>query len=160
MYAVSVARPWAPLLAAHLKDVENRRYRPPRHTMTVDGGWIVVHASRKWHPAALTRATAVLGVGVLDRIGADGEFGPAAATGYIGVMRVAQVCSSQRDRHSAVACDCGPWAEMGSVHWRTDEAHAFAEAAPGPGRLGCWPAPAAVEHRARRLIELAGRRGG
>lgn len=120
--ALSVRRPWANLIIAGHKTVENRTWAPQHRSV------VVVHAGRAWEPAGAA-AAAALGLTRFDEPGS-------CPTGYLGTVRLVGV-------HPAAGC-CAPWGEQdaGVFHWVLADAEPFAEPVPGPGRLGLyWVGP-------------------
>lgn len=121
---LSVRRPWANLIVAGHKDVENRswttRYR----------GLLVVHAGATWESA---------GAACAEMAGITG-FGHSTdcSGGYLGYARLVDV-------HPSGAC-CAPWGhpDPGGYHWVLADPVPFPCALPGPGRLNLYPVPAHV----------------
>jgi hypothetical protein len=118
---LSVRRPWANLIVAGHKTIENRSWT------TGYRGRLVIHAGRTWVPTA---AELSRGMGIT-------EFATAAASpgGYLGTVEVLDV-------HPATGC-CDPWGfqDPGTFHWVLGDARPFDIPIPGPGRLGLHRAP-------------------
>lgn len=122
--ALSVRRPWANLIVAGHKTVENRtwstRYR----------GAVVIHAGARWERD---------GADVAAALGISGFASSAQCpSGYLGVAQLVDV-------HRAAGC-CAPWGQQdqGVYHWVLTDAVALSTPVPGPGRLGLYPVPADV----------------
>ncbi|MEU7769333.1 ASCH domain-containing protein [Nocardia sp. NPDC049190] len=137
----SARRPWANLIMAGHKTIENRSWS------TACRGRLVIHAGRTWVPAAakLSRTLGIL------------EFGSASGSpgGFLGTVEVLDV-------HPTAGC-CAPWGfqDPGTFHWVLGGAQPFDEPIPGPGRLGLYRAP---DHLvdvvlATTLLGGAGRKG-
>lgn len=120
--ALSVRRPWANLILAGHKTVENRTWA------TDHRGDLVVHAGQAWEPAGAAGAAAV------DITGFDSP--RECPGGYLGIVRLLDV-------HPAAGC-CRPWGQQagGVLHWVLAEPHPFPAPIPGRGRLGLYWAPA------------------
>ncbi len=115
-------RPWANLIVAGFKTVENRTW-PTTHR-----GELCIHGGRVWEPSGAALAS--------DR-GFPGFADPRACPGgYLGMVRLPDV-------HPAAGC-CEPWGEPGPgvYHWLLTEPRAFPQPIPGPGRLGLYWLPA------------------
>ncbi|PPI89218.1 ASCH domain-containing protein [Nocardia nova] len=119
--ALSVRRPWANLIIAGHKSVENRSWG------TDHRGRLVIHAGKTWVPegAALAAAEGLDGFG--DRAGCP--------AGILGVVRLIDV-------HPAAGC-CAPWGfqEPGTWHWVLADPKPLPEPVPAPGRLGLYWVP-------------------
>ncbi|MFD0362721.1 ASCH domain-containing protein [Nocardia sp. GCM10030253] len=122
--ALSVRRPWANLIVAGHKSIENRSWTSSHR------GRMLIHAGRAWVPAGAALA-AVQGI---DGFGDPGL----CAGGYVGVVRLVDV-------HPAAGC-CGPWGfqDDGTYHWVLTNPQALPTPIPGSGRLGLYRAPAHV----------------
>lgn len=118
--ALSIRQPWAGLILAGTKDVENRTWTTPWR------GVLVVHAGlRRDHRAAVLLA----------------EHGyptdPAAPTGaYLGAVLLTDV---HLDRG-----DCCEWGEDGAYHWVLTRSRAFVAPVAGKGRLSLYRPPSVV----------------
>lgn len=125
--AVSVRRPYANLIVAGHKTVENRTWA------TDHRGVIVVHAGQAWEPTGAALA-AELGIAGFDTR-------HVCPGGYLGTVRLVEV-------HPAAGC-CAPWGEQGDgvFHWLLSDPHPFHTPIPGPGRLGLYWAPAELSAR-------------
>lgn len=117
--ALSVARPWAALIAQGHKPVENRgwfsRYR----------GTLVIHASQRWDRYAADLPPLV------GLSGAKTDH----PTGYLGLAEVVDV------HHADLCGGCSPWAEPGCWHWVLTTARPFPAPIPGPGQRGLYVPP-------------------
>ncbi|MFD0366314.1 ASCH domain-containing protein [Nocardia sp. GCM10030253] len=118
---LSVRRPWANLIVAGRKTVENRSWS------TAYRGRLVIHAGRTWVPAA-AELSRTLGITGFDA--ANGSPG-----GFLGTVEVLDV-------HPAASC-CAPWGfqDPDTFHWVLGGAQPFDEPIPGLGRLGLYRAP-------------------
>ncbi|WP_285647115.1 AAA family ATPase [Lentzea sp. NBRC 102530] len=123
--ALSVRRPWAHLVAAGHKPIENRTWS------TSYRGPVAIHAGQRWE-AAGTKLAADLGLaGFADAAGCP--------VGYLGVAELVDV-------HRAAGC-CAPWGQDGEdvFHWVLQGARLFREQVAGRGQLGLYAMPAALE---------------
>ncbi|WP_433717479.1 ASCH domain-containing protein (plasmid) [Nocardia sp. CA-084685] len=122
--ALSVRRPWANLIVAGHKPIENRtwstRYR----------GEVVIHAGARWERDGADLAAALNISGFASSA--------QCPSGYLGVAQL-------RDVHRAAGC-CAPWGQQdqGVYHWVFTDAVALPAPVPGPGRLGLYRVPADV----------------
>lgn len=119
MKALSVKQPWAYLLVAGLKDVENRSWS------TSYRGTLLIHASlRPDHGAVrLLRSGLLAGRAQLD------------CGSLIGAVQLVDVIKTSRS----------DWAEKGCYHWLIEEPELFEEPIPMRGALGLWtPDPSRV----------------
>ncbi|WP_436493404.1 hypothetical protein [Actinokineospora sp. HUAS TT18] len=120
--ALSVARPWAGLIIAGHKPVENRTWS------TTFRGLLVIHASQRWDRRGAEFAASVgMSTTVADY-----------PTGYLGSATLAGM-------HPAADCPpCSRWADEACWHWQLTDPHAFPQPVAGPGRLGLFAPPADV----------------
>jgi ASCH domain len=127
--ALSVRRPWANLIIAGHKTVENRSWS------TGHRGELVIHGGQAWDPDGV-RLAAELGVDDFDNP-------HQCSGGYLGLVRLVDV-------HPADGC-CAPWGEHGPgiVHWVLADPVAFATPVPGKGRLGLYWIPTGLLGDAR-----------
>lgn len=128
--ALSIQQPWAGLILAGTKDVENRTWP------TDWRGLLVIHAGQRRDRHAMT---------MLTEYGYDVD--PQAPTGYLGTARLVDV---HRSRNG-----CCRWGEPGAYHWVLADPRRFADPIPGNGQLRLYRPPvevltAAAEARARR----------
>jgi predicted kinase len=126
--ALSIRRPWAHLITAGHKQVENRTWS------TSYRGPVAIHAGQRWDSAG-TRLAADLGLA---------GFAEAAdyPVGYLGVVELVDV-------HRAAGC-CAPWGQDGEdgedvFHWVLEGARPFRMPVAGRGRLGLYAMPAVLE---------------
>lgn len=117
--ALTVRRPWAGLLVAGVKPVENRGWT------TTYRGPLFIHAGQAWVHAGQQLA-AEQGITVT----CD------EPTGYIGAVRLVDI-------HPAADC-CAPWGEPDGYHWTVVEPIRFEQPISGKGRLGLFRVPADV----------------
>ncbi len=112
--ALTVWQPYAGLIAAGRKDVENRGWRAPKRLV---GERFCVHA-------ALRAADVEL----------DGGVHPDARQAIIGVVTLID----------CVRDDSSTWAHPDQWHWKLGEAVALAEPVECRGRMGVWTVPVEV----------------
>ncbi len=116
---LSVRRPWANLIVAGPKRIENR-------TWTTDyRGLVVIHAGKTWDAAGAAMAA---------RLGMDGfDTAPQCATGYLGLAELLNV-------HPADDGCCPQWGEHapGIYHWTLGTPTAFPDPVSGGGRMGLY----------------------
>ncbi|OXR40230.1 hypothetical protein B7C42_07655 [Nocardia cerradoensis] len=122
--ALSVRRPWANLIVAGYKTVENRTWS------TSYRGDLLIHAGKNWDHDGPISALAQGIVGFASPGRCPG--------GYLGVVRLVDV-------HPAAGC-CAPWGHQGPgvFHWVLTDAVELAAPVPGPGRLGLYRPPAGI----------------
>lgn len=113
MKALTIRQPWASLIIAGIKTVENRSW-PAAHR-----GLLAVHAGLGTDPEALKAHRGLLPPGPLPR-------------GVI--LGTVNVTGCVRDSPS-------PWAEPGCWHWILKNPQPLAEPVPRTGRLGLWTVP-------------------
>lgn len=114
--ALTIRQPWASLIVAGIKDVENRTWttQAPRR--------VAVHAAKQWDRAwADSPAADVIAAFIA-------EHEPLPTGAIIGSVTVADVV---RDNPS-------PWAEPDCWHWTLAEPEVFAKPIPMRGRLSLW----------------------
>ncbi|WP_020673845.1 ASCH domain-containing protein [Amycolatopsis nigrescens] len=117
--ALSIRQPWAALILAGHKPVENRTWA------TGYRGRLIVHTGRQIDQAMLD---------VLAEHGITGL--PTGA--YLGSVQLIGV-------HHADDCGgCTPWSEPGVWHWCLTRPRVLTEPIPGPGQLGLFTPPPAV----------------
>lgn len=118
--ALSIRQPWAGLILAGVKDVENRTWSTQRR------GPLIIHAGTQRDTAAVDLAAQY---GVTD----------CPRGGYLGVAELVDVHHDHDCRG-----DCSPWAEPGAWHWALARPQAFPKPVPGRGHLGLYTPPAPV----------------
>lgn len=130
--ALSIRQPWAELIVAGHKLVENRTWR------TLHSGLLVIHA-----PAAIDkRALAALreaGTVLPDQL-------PTRA--FLGFVTLEGI----HDEHDGC---CAPWGEPAVKHWTLTGPQRFAAPAPGSGAQGLFDVPIDVAATVRRLTGIA-----
>lgn len=116
--ALTVKNPWAALIAAGIKDVENRSWAPPRSFTSSD--LLLIHAGAARDHDAYSEALVI----------ANLPRGEQPSGAVVAAARV-------RDVHT---CDgrCSPWAVPGDVHWMLAGVRRLAEPVPARGKLGLW----------------------
>lgn len=119
--ALSVRRPYANLILAGHKTIENRTWSTDHRAD------IVIHAGQTWEPAGATLAAERGITGFATSADCPG--------GYLGVVRLVDV-------HPAAGC-CAPWGEQGDgvFHWVLAEPRPFPAPILGRGRLGLYWTP-------------------
>jgi hypothetical protein len=125
--ALIVRQPWAALIAAEIKRVENRSWPLPDRF----AGPLVIHAGLKddttgWESAAVREA-----------------LGDTAIV-YGAMIAVAAKVTCHRD----AGCCADRWGEPGAWHWVLEGITALPEPLPASGRQGLWRLP---EARSARL---------
>ncbi|UXX95798.1 ASCH domain-containing protein [Streptomyces sp. AD2-2] len=124
--ALTVRQPWAALIAAGLKPVENRSWALPASF----AGPLLIHAGTKddadgWAVPGVREA--------LEGIGRSLAYGAIVAV----VQRV--TC------HRAASCCADRWGEPGAWHWVLEDVRRLSSPIPATGRLSLWrPEPEAV----------------
>jgi hypothetical protein len=114
--ALSVRQPYAALIVAGWKDVENRTWTPPSNAV---GERIVIHASLR--PLPTPPIAKGFTSPLLQYHGA-----------LLGVVTIAAAHNGAKS----------PWAEKGCFHWRLTDPVAFTEPIPAQGHLSLWEVPA------------------
>jgi hypothetical protein len=127
MRALTIRQPWAGLIMAGIKTVENRTWQ------TKHRGLLVVHAGRI-DRQPMAEHGHLLGTS------------PVVTGAIIGTVRVV---GCVRDADSR-------WAIDGNWHWLLADPQPLAEPIACPGRLGLWQVPAELEHHLVQTTE-AGR---
>lgn len=131
MRALSIRQPWASLILAGHKTVENRVWN------TTHRGPIIVHAG-------VTVARHALGLA--ERRGITDP--PIGA--YLGVVDLVDI------HHADKGCRCDPvFAEMGVHHWQLADPRLFPTPIAGPGRLGLYEPPTDIYVAAHELLDAA-----
>lgn len=118
--ALTIRRPWAQLIIAGHKHVENRGWN------TSYRGLLIVHAGQAWERSGDILAAAE-GI-YLDR--------GASPAGYIGTVRLVDVHAATSTCVSEGPCE--PWGMPEQYHWILADAKPFDEAVPGNGMLGLF----------------------
>jgi len=134
--ALTIRRPWAQLVIAGIKPVENRSWT------TAYRGPFIVHAGQRWEPGALTLA--------LDHDLDVTEWPGDYPSGYLGVTNLNGI-----HQDDACAAACSPWCFRSQKHWDVRESRAFAEPIPGLGQQGWFTPPEHVQDAARALLAVA-----
>lgn len=122
--AISVRRPWANLIAAGHKTIENRTWS------TGYRGDLLIHAGKSWeHDGPIT----ALALGITE-FASPGR----CPTGYLAVARL-------QDVHPAAGC-CVPWGQQGPgvYHWVLTGVVPLSTPVAGPGQLGLYRPPAEI----------------
>lgn len=139
MKTLTVRQPWAWAIARGHKNVENRGWT------TTHRGPLAIHAALRPDDNGddalrFIRDTVRAAAGQLPARLADDQ--PYCDGGVVlAVVTLVDVCTAsthQPDAAYNVACQCGPWAQPGQVHWMLANAHRLAEPFPARGRLSLW----------------------
>lgn len=120
---LSIRQPWASLILAGHKDVENRTWE------TLWRGRMLVHAGKLHDPFGYRNAAAIVGERVNELVYQRGA--------YLGAVTVVDVHKEEN------AC-CLPWGEAGVYHWVLTDPVKLPEPIPGPGRLALYRTPADI----------------
>ncbi len=135
--ALSIHRPYAALILAGIKPIENRtwstRYR----------GLIVIHASKSTDTLP-TEQLRLLTTPHQTTIGMLPQLEP---HGFVGVAELVGICE---EAVSHRPCECGPWALPNNRHWRLANPTPFHSTVRANGRQGLFIPPLIVEDMARR----------
>ncbi|PXY31113.1 ASCH domain-containing protein [Prauserella muralis] len=127
--ALSIRQPWAALILAGHKPVENRTWG------TRWRGVLLLHAGQRPDPHATTLAA---------RYGITSP--PTGA--YLGTAVLADV------HHDRDCGGCTAWSEPGVWHWVLTHPRAFAEPIRAPGQRGLYTPPTAITtHATVRAVE-------
>ncbi len=114
MKALTIRQPWASLIMAGIKDVENRGWS------TGYRGELAIYAGRAVDRSALAAHAHLLS------LEAPGDVLPAG-----GVLGTVQLLDVVTDHQS-------PWAEAGSWNWILSDPEPFTAPVPAVGRLRLW----------------------
>ncbi|MEV0821936.1 ASCH domain-containing protein [Nonomuraea rubra] len=119
MRMLTVRQPWAALLVAGIKDVENRSWGTPYR------GRLLIHSGLK---------TDAEGFELMEKLGVtlDGPLLRGMILGSVNLVEIRQDSSS-------------PWARPGENHWLVSDARPSVTPRPAVGALGLRPAPAGWE---------------
>jgi hypothetical protein len=140
MQVLSVRQPWAWAIARGHKAVENRTWDAPYR------GVLAIHASLRVDLDSLENP-------LVRDAGWDASDPVAGTGGIVAVVSLTDICTAAR---SGEPCDCGPWADPGSCHWRLSDAWALSEPIMTLGQPGLWePAPEVAAALARMLSDQA-----
>lgn len=120
---LSIRQPWASLILAGHKGVENRTWE------TLWRGRMLVHAGKLPDPYGYRNAATIIGGKV------DEQSYPRGA--YLGTVSLVDVHKEE------FAC-CLPWGEAGVYHWVVTDPVKLPEPIPGPGRLALYSPPAEI----------------
>lgn len=121
MRALTVHQPWASLIVAGIKTVENRTWSPVEW---MRGTRLVVHASKQWSPTAAVTASN------------RDDYPPGVV---VGVVTLA-------DWHTDSDCVedgrlCSPWAFTGHYHWELVTPTRLEDPVPCRGMQRLWTLP-------------------
>lgn len=137
--ALTLHRPWAELILAAGKDVENRtwstKYRGP----------LLIHAGKTWDRDGYAWA-AMVWTGP-DSFGAD-WISPDPddhATGIVGIVDLVDVLNGTSP---------SPWAMRNQFHWRLTNPRMFAEAIPCRGFQQLWTPPAELQPMIDAAVQI------
>lgn len=129
MQAMSVQQPWAFAIARGGKTVSNQTLP------TAYRGPLLIHASMRVDLKACDSP-------LVQSAGWDPRDPLATIGAVIAVADLDRVCSAAA---GGGACDCGPWSERGTHHWRLTSVRALPRPIVALGRPGLWePKPTLV----------------
>jgi hypothetical protein len=128
--AISIQQPWAFAIARGGKAVSNQGMS------TAYRGPLLVHASMRVDLKACDSP-------LIQAAGWNPRDPLATLGAVIAVARLNEVCSTAADLGES--CECGPWADAESHHWRLAEIQALPRPIVALGRPGLWePKPSLV----------------
>jgi hypothetical protein len=136
MRAVSIRQPWAWAIARGHRPVTNQ------DVPTAYRGPMLVHASMR---VDLSSCHSPL----IRSAGWDPADPLATLGAVIAVAELTGVCSPGE------VCECGPWAEEGSHHWRISGVRALPRPVVALGRLGLWEPSAGLISNVHTMLALA-----
>lgn len=142
---LSISRPWAGMIVHGSKPIENRSWG------TGYRGRLLLHAAKSWDPGAFRFAAGFGGAHGMSHRNADHQ------TGIIAVATLVDVCSNTLfgpGETTGRACDCGPWAIPGQLHWRLVDVTPLPEPVPCRGSLGLWTPPPQATATVRELLAI------
>ncbi|GAA4096447.1 hypothetical protein [Actinomadura miaoliensis] len=129
MQAISVQQPWAFAIARGGKTVSNQEMP------TAYRGPLLVHASMRVDLGACDSP-------LIQAAGWNPRDPLATLGAVIAVARLDDVCSAAVNGDP---CDCGPWADPSSHHWRLADIRALPRPIVALGRPGLWqPQPTLI----------------
>ncbi|MEV2227001.1 hypothetical protein AB0H69_00260 [Streptomyces phaeochromogenes] len=133
--ALTVRQPWAALIAAGIKPVENRSWSLPAGF----GGPLLIHAGLRddadgWRSLRAGRSLRAAGSGTVGGSAAVREALEGVEVVYGAVVAVAGKVTCHRD----TGCCADLWGEPGAWHWLLEELTALPEPIPAPGHQGLW----------------------
>ncbi|QQR47709.1 hypothetical protein JKA73_17385 [Myxococcus xanthus] len=123
---LTLIRPWAWAIACAGKDVENRTWEPPRAMV---GGWLAIHAGKKWDQDAADSIADTFGIKV------PGESEQPSGV----IIAMARIAGVVRDSES-------PWF-CGPVGWTLDQVVQLQTPVACRGAQGLWTLPEPVLER-------------
>ena len=127
MKALTIKQPWASLIAAGIKTVENRTWVPSQFH-----GPVLIHAAATVDKAAYDHEH--VRKALLEAVGND-ELPTSAIVAIVGKVE------PHRD---LIGGHCAPWGLDGCWHWVLSDVRALTVPVPAKGRLGLWTPDEAV----------------
>lgn len=123
MKVLSIQQPWASLIAAGLKDVENRSWATPYR------GKFLIHASSKKIPRSSMGDDFWDWLDELAENGIIEDFKDLPTSAIIGFVTLSDIVEDSNSN----------WAEPGNYHWELEDACFFDEPIEGiKGKLNLW----------------------
>lgn len=119
--ALTVKQPWATLIAARIKRVENRTWMPSQFT-----GPLLIHAGAAQDKAAWDHEH--VRKALFEAVGND-ELPTGAIIAVVGSVR------AHRD---SIGGHCEPWGFPDCWHWELSDVRPLPHPIPAKGRLGLW----------------------
>jgi hypothetical protein len=126
--ALTVRQPWASLIAAGIKPVENRTWPVPRGFT----GPLMIHA------AAAVDKTAMDEQHVRDALGEDMLLPDLPTSAIVAVV------GKVEPHRDLIGGHCAPWGLDDCWHWVLSDVRALTVPVPAKGRLGLWTPDEAV----------------
>jgi hypothetical protein len=143
--ALTIKQPWAFLIAAGIKDVENRTWAPRQFP-----GALLIHAGAGFDRMALLRPEV--------RTELEAQSWPEWPLPAGAVIAVAGTVKAHRD---SIGGHCDPWGEDDCWHWELSNVRLLPEPVPAKGRLGLWrPDEDVLAAVLKQVSSVAGQDGG
>ena len=154
MRALTVQQPWAGLIAAGIKPVENRTWKPA--ATLAPNRHFAIHAGAGKATADDLEALTYHGIDVDALIGAsDAEVIRLTRVTQRAVIAVARFIGAHpcgQDPVFGTDCCTDPWALEDCWHWQIGGVAALADPVPVRGALGLWTLPDDVESAVRAQL--------
>lgn len=153
MRALTVTQPWAGLLAAGIKRIENRPRTPPAHLLAEQ---FAIHASREFDQAAMRRVIEIDPRLALDHPESltrrDRLFEQMTTTScVVGVATLVTYVTDVRQIAEYTTHDQERWF-FGPIGYVLRDAIALRDPVACKGMLGFWTLPEEVERKVRKQI--------
>lgn len=136
MKALSIRQPWATLIAAGAKNVENRTWS------TSWRGPLAIHAALRWDRGAELDPLVEWAWPAL--AGPAAEAYPAPDAPAFAARGVIVAVARLVDCHRSERACCWPWGSEASFHWVLADVRALSRPVAASGALGLWTPPPAV----------------